>query len=193
MEEVSDELWDTEIIENTIGIMRENLLLDQEKFEALYPYEGNGYMTYFGEAKPKDSIWSIPRIGKKLLKFYPHKTALVDFEEEDILELYNSKGEPSRSSNFVHLRKQGQTVVDKLTIQERFEKELKYPLYFYDYETISWPIPLFEGTHPWQQVVVQYSVHKVELDGTITHKEAIIQPGEIDNKRIIDQLIQDLE
>ena len=54
--------------------------------------------------------------------------------------------------------------------------ELQFPLYFYDYETVSRPIPLLEGTKPRQQVVVQYSVHKMEQDGTITHSQDIIRP-----------------
>ena len=62
---------------------------------------------------------------------------------------------------------------------EAVQKELAtlvYPLYFYDYETINGPIPVIEGTSPRQQVVVQYSLHKVAADGTITHHEAIIEP-----------------
>lgn len=192
-EEVTDELLDAESIQNTADIMRENIPLWQKEFEALYPYEGNGYMAYFGQAKPKDSIRSIPRIGKKLLDFYPHKTKLEDFEEQDILDLYNSKGEKTRASNFVNLRKEWQTVIDKAAIQSRFDNELKFPLYFYDYETIARPVPLLDWTHPRQQVVVQYSLHKIDADGTIIHKEAIIQPGETDNKRIIKQLTDDFE
>jgi len=36
-------------------------------------------------------------------------------------------------------------------------------------------------------------VHKVDADGTITHREAIIDANITDNKAIIDQLYQDLE
>jgi hypothetical protein len=140
----------------------------------LYPYTGEDYLTYFGKPKPKDSVRSIPRISKKVLDFYPARTKLEDFTEEDILNLYSSKGEKTKASNFVSLRKQAETVIDKEAIKERFRNELRYPLYFYDYETVTRPIPLFEGTSPRQQVIVQYSLHKIDEDGTITHKEAII-------------------
>lgn len=66
-------------------------------------------------------------------------------------------------------------------------------MFFYDYETISRPVPLLEGTRPWQQVVVQYSVHRMDEDGTISHKEAIIASGASDNMTIVEQLVQDLE
>jgi hypothetical protein len=37
--------------------------------------------------------------------------------------------------------------------------ELKYPLYFLDYETLSNLIPYFDGQRPYQQVPFQYSLH----------------------------------
>ena len=193
LEDVTDELLSRDTIEYTIEFMNNNLSLSEEEFEKIYPYEGSDYMTYFGKPKPKDSIWSIPRIGKKVLNYYPEKTKLDDFVEEDILNLYSSKGEKTKASNFLELRKQAETVIDKKAIQERFDKELKYPLYFYDYETVTRPIPLFEQTSPRQQVITQYSLHKIDADGTITHKEAIIWHGEQDNKKVIDQLIEDFE
>jgi len=193
LDDVSDELLSDETIEHTVALIRKNLQLEQDEFEKLYPYDGSDYMTYFWKPKPKDSIRSIPRIGKKVLNFYPNKTKLEDFTEEDILSLYNNKGEKTKTSNFVELRKQAETVINKEAINERFKNELKYPLYFYDYETISRPIPLFEGTSPRQQVITQYSLHKIDEDWTITHKEAIIWHGETSNKKVIDQLIQDFE
>jgi len=46
---------------------------------------------------------------------------------------------------------------------------------------------------PRGQTVVQYSVHKIDQDWTITHKDCIIHPGETNNQRIIDSVIRDLE
>jgi hypothetical protein len=68
------------------------------------------------------------------------------------------------------LWQQAQTVIDTDALAQELNT-LKYPLYFYDYETVSSPIPLFDGTHPWQQVVVQYSLHTVYEDGTHDHYE----------------------
>lgn len=72
-------------------------------------------------------------------------------------------------------------------------ESIHFPIFFYDYETIAWPVPLLEGTSPWQQCVVQYSVHRMDEDGTISHKEAIIGAGAKDNETIVQQLVQDLE
>jgi hypothetical protein len=48
--------------------------------------------------------------------------------------------------------------VDRKALRE-FLEQLEYPLYFLDFETIGTPIPLFDGTRPYQQVPFQYSVH----------------------------------
>ena len=40
-----------------------------------------------------------------------------------------------------------------------------FPLYFLDYETISSPIPLFDGTKPWQKIPMQYSLHVLNKPG----------------------------
>jgi hypothetical protein len=44
----------------------------------------------------------------------------------------------------------------------RFLKGLKYPLTFLDFETFATPIPLVQGTRPYQQVPFQFSVHIVD-------------------------------
>ena len=51
---------------------------------------------------------------------------------------------------------------------------LNYPICFYDYESINVPIPLMDKTHPYQQVVVQYSLHKYYPDGTMKHYGAVM-------------------
>ena len=38
-------------------------------------------------------------------------------------------------------------------------KQLKYPLYFMDFETFMPGVPLYDNTHPYQQIPFQFSVH----------------------------------
>ncbi len=38
----------------------------------------------------------------------------------------------------------------------------RFPLWFLDYETFSWPVPLFDGYRPHQPAVFQYSLHMLE-------------------------------
>jgi hypothetical protein len=49
---------------------------------------------------------------------------------------------------------------------------LTYPITFLDYETFGSAIPLFDGYTPYQNVVFQFSVHRVESEGaTPIHQE----------------------
>lgn len=53
-----------------------------------------------------------------------------------------------------------------------FLHKLEYPLYFLDYEAISLPIPVFQGTGPFQQVPFQFSLHVEPAPGAdLLHHE----------------------
>lgn len=65
----------------------------------------------------------------------------------------------------------GEQEINKSEIKEFFST-FKFPLYFFDYETLSGVIPAFDGVRPYQQVPFQYSLHIQEsLEGGLTHKE----------------------
>lgn len=54
--------------------------------------------------------------------------------------------------------------IDHKAITAELEK-IAFPLYFLDYETCICAIPQYEGYHPQQQIVFQYSLHKLEKSG----------------------------
>ena len=55
---------------------------------------------------------------------------------------------------------------------ETFLDNLKYPLYFLDYETLSSVIPYFDGLSPYKQLPFQYSLHVLDKPGgEIKHHE----------------------
>jgi hypothetical protein len=70
----------------------------------------------------------------------------------------------------VDLARSGREIVatDKLAA---FLGRLRYPLHFLDYETFQHPVPIWEGHAPQQQVPFQYSLHIVEEDGAVHHRE----------------------
>jgi hypothetical protein len=69
--------------------------------------------------------------------------------------------------------------VDVDAVQE-FLDSLWFPLAFLDFETTCMtPVPLFDGTRPYQLVPFQYSLHIIERDGgKLEHQEFLAQPGE---------------
>ncbi len=54
--------------------------------------------------------------------------------------------------------------VDKEGIRKEIES-LKYPLYFFDYETHSSALPSFDGYRPYQQIPFQFSVYVIDHPG----------------------------
>ncbi|MBC7265392.1 MAG: DUF2779 domain-containing protein [Coriobacteriia bacterium] len=68
--------------------------------------------------------------------------------------------------------------VDAATAQ-RLE-ELRFPLLFVDFETVNPALPLFPSTSPFQVVKVQWSVHRLEADGALTHDEWLVASAETD-------------
>jgi hypothetical protein len=55
-------------------------------------------------------------------------------------------------------------------IKDLFNK-FKYPLYFLDFESYQDAIPEYDGTKPYQQLCFQYSLHILDKDGNLFHKE----------------------
>jgi hypothetical protein len=75
-----------------------------------------------------------------------------------------------RADAFVQRLRQQQIAIDRATIRAKLA-DLTYPLYFFDFETIDYAIPVFAGCKPYQQVPFQYSCHILQADGTLTHRD----------------------
>ncbi len=182
-------------IEHIISVMKNSLSVSEQTFNQLHPFDGAQYFSYHGEKPEKWTVFTIPRVTqakKKLMELIKTgKTQISELTEDDIALLGDGGDEEKSYQKFVRLYQQWYTV-DKDTIRTILGN-LAFPLYFYDYETICTPIPILDGSWPWQQFPVQYSLHKMDADGTIIHKECIIQSGETTNKRLVDQLVADID
>lgn len=74
-----------------------------------------------------------------------------------------------------------------------FVSKLRYPLYFFDFETIMPAIPLYDESHPYQQIPFQYSLHILnEPDAELTHKEHLGIPPDDPRPALIYNLIDQL-
>lgn len=58
--------------------------------------------------------------------------------------------------------------IDKQGLLDDFSRWI-YPLHFIDFETSQVAIPFGKGRHPYEQVAFQFSHHRLEADGQITH------------------------
>ncbi len=81
--------------------------------------------------------------------------------------------------------------INKTKIKEFFSR-FKYPLYFFDYETFSALIPPFDGLRPYQKVPFQYSLHKIDEKGLMTHKEFLHTENSHPGLPLLQQLVSDI-
>lgn len=106
-------------------------------------------------------------------------TSLLDVPESEL----SPTQKPVRSA-----AERGEPVINLPGIRA-FLDQLEWPLYFYDYETVAAPIPRADGHSPRQQIPVQFSLHRLDEDGTQTHSEYLCM-SDGDQEALILQLIE---
>jgi len=111
---------------------------------------------------PKDSVFDFYRM-LKVKKFGLWDSGICRLIEvsEDV-EL-NSKQKIQRRLAF-----DGGIHVDKRGISN-FLKNLKYPIYYLDFETINPVLPKFDGMKPYQRIPFQFSLHIQSKNGDLRH------------------------
>jgi hypothetical protein len=135
---------------------------------------------------PEYSVHDLYRIGnsKKYLK------ELIDEGIEDIGKVpeddrlkpkkakEGEKQSKPRKLNQIRVHKSQKPIVDIEAIKKELNS-LTFPLYFLDYETYPTAIPLFDGYHPYQHIVFQYSLHILRSkDARLEHQESLIFSGD---------------
>ena len=63
-----------------------------------------------------------------------------------------------RQRTQVNVAQSGNPIIKQNEIKKTLDG-LQFPLYFLDYETLQYGIPLYEGVKPYQQMVFQWSLH----------------------------------
>lgn len=120
---------------------------------------------YLNPDIPEYSVFNISRIGGKKLG------VLID---GDILHVHDVPEDIKLSliqQNQVDVAKTKQPKIDRKAIADLL-RELEFPLYFLDYETVSTALPVFLKCHPYQQIPFQYSLHVLhEPNGQLEHYE----------------------
>lgn len=84
------------------------------------------------------------------------------------------------------------TFIDKKALQAQFTPQ-EYPAWFLDFETAQFAVPIWKGTRAYQQIPFQYSLHKVDKNGALSHKEFLFMEGENPARAFAEALIKDCE
>ncbi len=129
------------------------------------------FKDYCWADMPKISIFNIPRIGMKAEML----------QEEGILDAKQIP--PSSLGNFnqdkwVEVFKTGKPYINKEAIIA-WLNNLKYPLYYFDFETINFAIPKFINSRPYSHIAFQFSLHiQQKPHGPLEHKEFLFEGKE---------------
>ncbi|MEO6986967.1 MAG: DUF2779 domain-containing protein [Paralcaligenes sp.] len=65
----------------------------------------------------------------------------------------------------------------------------KLPAYFMDFETVQFAVPIWKGTRPYQQILFQFSVHRLSRTGKVEHKAFLNLSGADPSKAFAEALI----
>ena len=68
----------------------------------------------------------------------------------------------------------------------------KFPLFFLDFETINPAIPLYVGTRPYDQIPFQWSIHRMERDGSLTHGEFLHENLDDPRRPLLESMLRTL-
>lgn len=126
----------------------------------------------FNSDVPERSIYSLPRLTEK------KRMELLGLGVLDLHDLPAdySLSPPQRA--VVEAVRSGVPVVDVEAISA-FIGALKYPLYFFDYETYASAIPVMDGISPYEHLPVQYSLHVMGESGDLHHLDYLAESARL--------------
>lgn len=140
--------------------------IDRDGCSCVKQSRGNHCDTFelFNPRVPTPSIYSLPRLSAKKRR---------DLLSMGVLGLDDVSDDYPLSDNqrlVVDAAQSGEPQINPPAIRQ-FLSNLTFPLYFLDYETFASAVPLIDGASPHKHFSVQYSLHILEADGALTHRD----------------------
>ncbi|RPI65148.1 MAG: DUF2779 domain-containing protein [Ignavibacteriales bacterium] len=157
---------------------------DVEIGEHCYKPYTCGFYDYCRKHIPENSIFDFS--GMHLTKKYElYRDGIISLK--DVPENYSlNKNNKLQLDVF----RSGKPLIDKAAIKS-FINDLKYPLYFMDFETFQPAVPLFDNSKPYQQIPFQHSVFlKKNINSDAEHFEFLAEPGIDPRKKFIENLLK---
>ena len=142
-----------------------------------------GFASYCRSKEPqaRHSAEVLPRISKKIRSF---------LDENEVIELEEL---PDELLTPLQLRVKKHTLSGKAFFDSKgAAAELakhKLPALFLDFETISFAVPIWKGTRPYQQIPFQFSLHRLSRSGTLDHSAFLSLDGHDPSKAFAQALV----
>lgn len=140
--------------------------------------------SLFNPDVPTPSIYSLPRL---------RANKICDLRSMNVIGLDAVPDDFSLSENqrlIVDSFRDSEPKINEGAIRQ-FLSDLSFPLYFFDYETFSSAVPLLDGTSPHKHFPVQYSLHILDADGSLHHKEYLEREARLPD-RLLERMKEDI-
>lgn len=117
---------------------------------------------------PKFSIFDLPDTNRQSIQYQN----LLAQNIRDLSFIPKDFPLTTHQRRFLESFTKNSPIIEKNQLKQKLS-QLKYPLYFLDYETFGPAVPMHDGYKPYQNLVFQYSLHIVSKpnDRKILHKE----------------------
>ncbi len=121
---------------------------------------------------PEQSIYDVPYLMAR------KKQALLDIGALSIHDIPSDFALSESQRRVVDCAQQNRVHIDHAQLKHAIDG-LEYPFWFLDYESCISAIPLFDGHWPQQQILFQYSLHKIASPGADLEHFAFLsfEPG----------------
>lgn len=151
-----------------------------------------GYKGWCWRNVPKPSVHDIARL-KSDKAWDLHNSGIISLDDlADEIHSGRLDLNAKQNNQVMSYVKDIDDVVDEPRVKQ-FLDTLSYPLYYLDFETVMPAIPPYDGTHPYQQIPTQYSLHwEDSSDGPLHHTEFLAEAGEDPRRAIAERLCEDI-
>lgn len=147
------------------------------------PY-GCGFLDYCQGQEPQAQypVQWLPRIQTKALKSHIEESGVIDMCDvsDELLNERQQRVKAHTLSDTVYFD-------DKAAAADLVSHKL--PAYFLDFETIQFPVPIWTGTRPYQQIPFQFSLHRLGRTGKLEKKSFLDLSGNDPSKAFAESLI----
>lgn len=124
----------------------------------------------------------LPKVLKKDLKEFLAQPEIIDMRQV-----------PDALLNEKQLRVKQHTVANTCYFDKEGSKNAlsgySLPVYFLDFETAQFAVPIWKGTRPYQQIAFQFSLHRLSRSGKVEHEEFLDLSGNDPSKPLAEALI----
>jgi hypothetical protein len=136
-----------------------------------------------GQRRAEYPVAWLPRVQAKALKEHLAQPGVLDMRDvpDDLLN--------AKQLQVKTLTLQGSAWFDQAGAAKQLRR-YKEPLYFLDFETIQFAVPIWPGTRPYQQLPFQFSLHRLSKNGLLEHEEFLDLSGHDPSLTFVRALLQ---